>query len=82
MSARQEASRLVWVDNLLFCGLAKGFLQRLNGRFYVLELPFFGNGLPLTVEGLYVGLQASVARGATMIFAQIFNGGVFVWHSK
>lgn len=82
MSAREETSGLVAMDDMLLGGFCSGLLKLLHGFTSFGWLPFFYEWLPVAFEGFNMRLQARVASSAAMVLTQIFDGGVFIWHRE
>jgi hypothetical protein len=79
VSAGQKTSDFVWMNDVLFCCFCCSLLERSDSRLGF-GLPFFDKGFPIAIKGFYVGFKTGVQRRTAMIFPQIFNSGVFIWH--
>ncbi len=82
MCAGEKTSGLVAMDDMLLGSFCGGLLELQNSFSCFSGLAFFDEGLPVAFEGFDVRLQARVAGGTAMVLAQIFDGGVFIWHRE
>lgn len=70
----------VIADHLVLRGLIDDLLECDDGLFGVGSLSFLQKVLGFTQKRARMRLQAQVTRGAAIVLAQVFNGGVLIWH--
>lgn len=72
----------ILVNNGILRGFSEGLLKFFDRFFCFRQFAFLQKRLPVAIKGLQMSLHTRVAGSACLVFAQIFNGGVFIWHKR
>lgn len=80
MKGRGFATSFIGVKNVVLRSFCDNLLQLAAQSDGLRLLAFFDQFIHLLGESFDMGLQKTIAFGAALIFAQIFNGGMLVWH--
>ena len=77
---RRDAASLVYVDHVALGSLRSSLLKLVDHSERFRLLAFLNQAFKLLDQGFDVGLFTQITRGAALVLAQIFDGGVLVRH--